>query len=57
MKRFDLRSKAGADPQTYAIGFKEVWEVRMQGFTGFQSFTAIWATPVIHPSRICTHIK
>ena len=28
MKRFGLREKAGADPQTYALGIKEVWEVR-----------------------------
>ncbi len=28
MKRFKLREQAGADPQTYALGLKEVWEVR-----------------------------
>ena len=28
MKRFALREQAGADPQTYALGLKEVWEVR-----------------------------
>ena len=28
MKRFRLREQAGADPQTYALGLKEVWEVR-----------------------------
>ena len=28
MKRFGLREKAGADPQTYALGIKEVWEAR-----------------------------
>ncbi len=27
MKRFRLREQAGADPQTYALGLKEVWEV------------------------------
>ncbi|KAI7846048.1 hypothetical protein COHA_000414 [Chlorella ohadii] len=27
MKRFGLREKAGAQPQTYALGLKEVWEV------------------------------
>ena len=27
MKRYGLREKAGADPQTYALGVKEVWEV------------------------------
>jgi hypothetical protein len=27
MKRFKLREDAGADPQTYALGLKEVWEV------------------------------
>eukprot|EP00245_Coleochaete_scutata_P013139 TRINITY_DN5251_c0_g2_i1.p1 TRINITY_DN5251_c0_g2~~TRINITY_DN5251_c0_g2_i1.p1 ORF type:complete len:440 (-),score=50.91 TRINITY_DN5251_c0_g2_i1:3-1322(-) len=27
MKRFDLRKKAGAQHQTYALGIKEVWEV------------------------------
>ncbi|KAL6746459.1 hypothetical protein V8C86DRAFT_1520595 [Haematococcus lacustris] len=27
IRRFDLRAKAGADPQTYALGIKEVWEV------------------------------
>ena len=27
MKRFGLREKAGAQPQTYALGMKEVWEV------------------------------
>ena len=27
MKRFKLREQAGADPQTYALGLKEVWEV------------------------------
>ena len=25
--QFHLREKAGADPQTYALGIKEVWEV------------------------------
>lgn len=25
--RFGLREKAGAQPQTYALGLKEVWEV------------------------------
>jgi len=28
MKHFRLREQAGADPQTYALGLKEVWEVR-----------------------------
>ncbi len=27
MKHFRLREQAGADPQTYALGLKEVWEV------------------------------
>ncbi|PSC72345.1 Electron transfer flavo -ubiquinone mitochondrial [Micractinium conductrix] len=27
MRRFGLREKAGAQPQTYALGLKEVWEV------------------------------
>lgn len=27
MQRYDLRRKAGADPQTYALGLKEVWQV------------------------------
>lgn len=27
MKRFGLRERAGADPQTYALGVKEVWVV------------------------------
>jgi hypothetical protein len=27
LKRFRLREKAGAEPQTYALGVKEVWEV------------------------------
>lgn len=27
MNRFRLREQAGADPQTYALGLKEVWEV------------------------------
>ena len=27
MKRYGLREKAGADPQTYALGLKEVWQV------------------------------
>ncbi|EIE22000.1 hypothetical protein COCSUDRAFT_37226 [Coccomyxa subellipsoidea C-169] len=27
MKRYNLREEAGSDPQTYAIGLKEVWEV------------------------------
>ena len=28
MKHYKLREQAGADPQTYALGLKEVWEVR-----------------------------
>jgi electron-transferring-flavoprotein dehydrogenase len=28
MKHFKLREKGGAQPQTYALGLKEVWEVR-----------------------------
>ncbi|CAL5223469.1 g5989 [Coccomyxa viridis] len=28
MKHFRLREQAGADPQTYALGLKEVWEVQ-----------------------------
>lgn len=27
MKRFGLREKGNAQPQTYALGLKEVWEV------------------------------
>lgn len=27
MKKYSLREEAGAEPQTYAIGLKEVWEV------------------------------
>lgn len=27
LKRYSLREKAGADPQTYALGLKEVWQV------------------------------
>lgn len=27
MKRYQLAEKAGADPQTYGLGIKEVWEV------------------------------
>lgn len=27
MERYNLREKAGACPQTYALGIKEVWEV------------------------------
>jgi electron-transferring-flavoprotein dehydrogenase len=27
MKRYSLREKAGADPQTYGLGIKEVWEI------------------------------
>lgn len=27
MKHYKLREQAGADPQTYALGLKEVWEV------------------------------
>ena len=27
MKRFQLRDKVGAQPQTYALGLKEVWQV------------------------------
>ena len=30
MKRYKLREQAGADPQTYALGLKEVWEVCQQ---------------------------
>ena len=30
MKRYKLREQAGADPQTYALGLKEVWEVSQQ---------------------------
>ena len=26
-RRYGLREKAGAQPQTYALGLKEVWEV------------------------------
>ena len=28
MKRYGLRERVGANPQTYALGLKEVWEVR-----------------------------
>ncbi|KAL6781650.1 FUO1 [Auxenochlorella protothecoides x Auxenochlorella symbiontica] len=27
LKRYSLREKAGADPQTYALGLKEVWQI------------------------------
>jgi electron-transferring-flavoprotein dehydrogenase len=27
MRRFGLRERTGAQPQTYALGLKEVWEV------------------------------
>ena len=27
MKRFRLRERVGAQPQTYALGLKEVWQV------------------------------
>ena len=30
MKRYKLREQASADPQTYALGLKEVWEVSQQ---------------------------
>lgn len=30
MKRFQLREQVGAQPQTYALGLKEVWEVGAQ---------------------------
>ena len=30
MKRFRLREQVQADPQTYALGIKEVWEVDPQ---------------------------
>lgn len=29
MQRYNLREEANADPQTYALGLKEVWEVRV----------------------------
>ena len=29
MKQYKLREQAGADPQTYALGLKEVWEVNI----------------------------
>lgn len=28
MKHFQLRERVGASPQSYALGIKEVWEVR-----------------------------
>lgn len=31
MKRYGLRDKAGAQPQTYALGLKEVWQVSKCG--------------------------
>jgi electron-transferring-flavoprotein dehydrogenase len=27
MKTFELREAVGADPQTYGLGVKEVWEI------------------------------
>jgi hypothetical protein len=29
MKQYKLREQAGCDPQTYALGLKEVWEVNI----------------------------
>ena len=41
MKRFRLREQAGADPQTYALGLKEVWEVSKP------LFSSHWCTPIL----------
>ena len=45
MKRFALREQAGADPQTYALGLKEVWEVRTHRTSAAAAVTA-WALRV-----------
>lgn len=46
MKHFRLREQAGADPQTYALGLKEVWEVRRLATASvFPNFDKISCTP------------
>jgi flavin-dependent dehydrogenase len=49
MKRFGLREQAGAQPQTYALGVKEVWEVsgqpgRLRHVVRCASSASCWAT-------------
>ena len=47
MKRYNLREKAGADAQTYALGVKEVWEVDPQKHRpGTVWHTVGWPLPV-----------
>jgi len=47
MKRYSLREKVGADPQTYALGVKEVWEIDpARHIPGMVWHTVGWPLPV-----------
>jgi electron-transferring-flavoprotein dehydrogenase len=47
MKRFSLREKVGADPQTYALGIKEVWEIDpTKHIPGMVWHTIGWPLPI-----------
>ncbi len=50
MKRYNLREEAGSDPQTYAIGLKEVWEVCSNVISHSLSF--LWPDTLLEGIRL-----